>query len=291
MRTIPEYLASDRCPGDRDAFLAYAQEAQEQFRPASFLELHFAAEIVRDTWRSSLIARIDENDHPVSSMEALRRSRDRLNAEIRRNTAELRRLQTDRIDLMQHHESIRLEDPDRVFAAAGAMEAVLAAKQAGKVRYIGFTGHKDPLVHLRMLEVAAQHQFHFDAVQMPLNVMDAHFRSFAKQVLPALVKNGIGVLGMKPLGSGAIVQSGAVSALDCLHYALNLPTSVVITGMETMARLDQALEAVRTFKPLDEPQLAALLAKTASLAATGQHERFKTSANFDGTARHPEWLG
>jgi predicted aldo/keto reductase-like oxidoreductase len=203
----------------------------------------------------------------------------------------LQRLQTDRIDLMQHHEIIRLEDPDRVFAAGGAMEAVLAAKQTGKVRYIGFTGHKDPLVHLRMLEVAARHQFHFDAAQMPLNVMDAHFRSFAKQVVPALVKEGIGVLGMKPLGSGAILQSGAVSAIECLHYALNLPTSVVITGMESMARLDQALEAVRTFKPMSEAQLTAILAKTASLAAAGKYERFKTSASFDGTARHPEWLG
>jgi predicted aldo/keto reductase-like oxidoreductase len=203
----------------------------------------------------------------------------------------LQRLQTDRIDLMQHHEIIRLEDPDRVFADGGAMEAVLAAKQAGKVRYIGFTGHKDPLVHLRMLEVAGQRGFRFDAVQMPLNVMDAHFRSFAKQVVPVLVKDGIGVLGMKPLGSGAIVQSGAVSAIECLHYALNLPTSVVITGMESLARLDQALESVRTFKAMSEAEVAALLAKTAPLAATGQYERFKISAGFDGTARHPEWLG
>lgn len=203
----------------------------------------------------------------------------------------LQRLQTDRIDLMQHHEIIRLEDPDRVFAEDGAMAAVVAAKQAGKVRYIGFTGHKDPLVHLRMLEIAAQHGFHFDAVQMPLNVMDAHFRSFAKQVLPVLVKDGIGVLGMKPLGSGAILRSGAVTAIECLHYALNLPTSVVITGMENLARLDQALEAVRTFQPMSEAEVAALLAKTASLAARGQYERFKTTAGFDGTARHPEWLG
>ncbi len=203
----------------------------------------------------------------------------------------LQRLQTDRIDLMQHHEIIRLEDPDRVFAAGGAMAAVLAAKQAGKVRYIGFTGHKDPLVHLRMLEVAARRQFHFDAAQMPLNVMDAHFRSFAQQVAPVLVKEGIGVLGMKPLGSGTILESGAVSAIECLHYALNLPTSVVITGIENLARLDQALEAVRTFKPLSEAQLAALLAKTAALAATGKYELFKTTAEFDGTAHHPEWLG
>jgi predicted aldo/keto reductase-like oxidoreductase len=203
----------------------------------------------------------------------------------------LRRLQTDRIDLMQHHEIIRMEDPDRVFAEGGAMEAVLAAKQAGKVRYVGFTGHKDPLVHLRMLELAQQHAFHFDAVQMPLNVMDAHFRSFAKQVLPVLVRQGIGVLGMKPLGSGAIVRSQAATAIECLHYALNLPTSVVITGMESLARLEQALEAVRTFKPMSDSAVAVLLAKTASLAAKGQYERFKTTADFDGTARRVEWLG
>ncbi|MCL5099216.1 MAG: aldo/keto reductase [Candidatus Omnitrophica bacterium] len=203
----------------------------------------------------------------------------------------LQRLQTDHIDLMQHHEIIRLEDPDRVFAEDGAMAAVLEAKKAGKVRYIGFTGHKDPLVHLRMLEVAGQHHFHFDAAQMPLNVMDAQFRSFARQVVPVLVREGIGVLGMKPLGSGAIPRSGEVSAIECLHYALNLPTSVVITGIESMDRLDQAMEAVTTFKPMSQSELAVLLAKTASLAATGQLERFKTTADFDGTAHHPEWLG
>src|SRR3954468_4242707 len=128
----------------------------------------------------------------------------------------LKRLQTDHVDLMQHHEVIRVEDPDRIFAEGGAMEAVLEAKKAGKVRYIGFTGHKDPFVHLRMLEVAREHGFYFDAVQMPLNVMDAHFRSFEKKVVPELVKDGIGVLGMKPLGSGLILESKTVSALDCL---------------------------------------------------------------------------
>lgn len=203
----------------------------------------------------------------------------------------LQRLQTDRIDLMQHHEIIRMEDPDRVFAPGGAHEAMLAAKQAGKIRYMGFTGHKDPLVHRRMLEVAAQHHFKFDAVQMPLNVMDAHFRSFEKQIVPLLVKEGIGVLGMKPLGSGAIMQSGVVTALECLHYALNLPTSVVINGMESMERLNQALEAVRTFKPMSEGKVATLLKRTEQIAATGRCERFKTSAAFDGTAHHPEWLG
>jgi predicted aldo/keto reductase-like oxidoreductase len=203
----------------------------------------------------------------------------------------LQRLQTDRVDLMQIHENIRMEDADRVFAAGGAMEAVLAARQAGKLRYIGFTGHKDPLVHLRMLEVAEAHKFHFDAAQMPLNVMDAHFRSFQKLVVPVLVKQGIAVLGMKPLGSGAILQSKTVTAIECLHYAMNLPTATVITGIERMALLDQALDAARTFKPMSPEAVAALLARTATAAADGQYERFKTTATFDGTAYHPEWLG
>jgi len=203
----------------------------------------------------------------------------------------LQRLQTDRIDLMQHHEVIRMEDPDRIFAEDGAMEAVLEAKKAGKIRYIGFTGHKDPLVHLRTLELATRRQFRFDAVQMPLNVMDAHFRSFAQQVVPALVKEGIGVLGMKPLGSGAILQTSTVTAVECLHYALNLPTSVVITGVDSLNLLDQAFEAARTFKPMNKAQVAALLARTKQLAMTGKYERFKTTPAFDATARHPDWLG
>lgn len=203
----------------------------------------------------------------------------------------LQRLQTDRVDLMQYHEVIRLEDADRIFEENGAHEAMLAAQKAGKIRYIGFTGHKDPLVHLRALEVAAQHGVRFDAVQMPLNVFDAHFRSFEKHVLPVLLKDGIGVLGMKPLASGAIVRSGAASAIECLHYALNLPTSVVITGIESIERLEQALEAVRTFKPLSAEAVGSLLKRTETLAKTGRYERFKTSAAFDATARHPEWLG
>jgi len=203
----------------------------------------------------------------------------------------LQRLQTDRVDLMQHHEIIRMEDPDRIFEENGATAALLEAQKAGKIRYIGFTGHKDPVVHLRALEVAAQHRFRFDAVQMPLSVVDAQFRSFEKQVLPRLVQDGVGVLAMKALGSGAIVRTGAVTARECLHYALNLPVSVVITGMETIERLEQALEAVRTFQPLRPEQVAALLQRTAGIAATGQCERFKTSPAFDATARHPEWTG
>jgi len=203
----------------------------------------------------------------------------------------LKRLQTDTIDLMQYHENIRMEDPDRFFAPGGPVEALLEARKAGKIRYIGFTGHKDPAVHLRMLDVAAAHGFHFDACQMPLNVMDAHFRSFGREVVPRLVKEGVGVLGMKPMGDGFVLKSGAVTPIECLHYALNLPTSVVITGCESMERLDQALEAARTFRPMSQAAVEALLQKTRSAAATGQFEPFKTTAMFDGTARNPQWMG
>lgn len=203
----------------------------------------------------------------------------------------LRRLGVDVIDLMQHHEVIRMEDPDRIFAEGGAMEAFRDAKKAGKIRFVGFTGHKDPLVHLRMLEVAAKHDFHFDAVQMPLNVMDAHFRSFGRNVLPVLVKGGIGVLGMKPMASGAILKSNTATAAECLRYAMSLPTSVVIAGMENMDVLKHHLEVVKKFEPLTEEQTATLLKKTADAAAEGKYELFKTSSPFDATASHPEWLG
>ena len=202
----------------------------------------------------------------------------------------LQRLQTDHVDLMQFHEIIRLEDAERVFAG-GAMAAMLAAKQAGKVRYIGFTGHKDPEIHLKMLSVAATNKFQFDAVQMPLNVMDAHFHSFEQRVVPLLVNDGIGVLGMKSLGFGAILHSQTATAIECLHYAMNLPTSTVITGMDSMARLEQALEAARTFKPLTTEAVAALLARTAAAAADGKYEAFKTTTRFDGTTHNPQWLG
>jgi len=203
----------------------------------------------------------------------------------------LQRLQTDHIDLMQYHENIRLEDPDRFFAPDGPLEALMEAKKAGKVRYIGFTGHKDPYVHLRMLEIAAAHNFHFDSCQMPLNVMDAHFRSFGQQVLPLLVQQRIAVLGMKPMGDGNVLKSGAVTATECLHYALSLATTVVITGCEKMEILDQALQAVKTWKPMGSEQMAAVLAKTRDLAMTGKFEPFKTTSMFDGTAHNPQWMG
>jgi len=203
----------------------------------------------------------------------------------------LRRLQTDRIDLLQFHEVIRDSDSDRIFAKGGAMEAVLEAQKAGKVRFIGFTGHKSPDIHLKMLATASKHGFSFDAVQMPLNVMDAHFNSFEKKVLPILTRDGVGVLGMKPMGDPFILRSKSVTAVECLHYAMNLPTSVVITGCDSLPILQQALAAARTFQAMDSSHVAALLAKTAKAAEAGQFELYKTTHHFDGTVANPQWLG
>jgi predicted aldo/keto reductase-like oxidoreductase len=212
-------------------------------------------------------------------------------AAMRQLNESLRRLQTDHIDLLQFHEVIRESDPERIFAAGGGMEAVVEAKKQGKVRYIGFTGHKSPDIHYKMLQTAFAHDFHFDAVQMPLNVMDAHFDSFEKKVLPVLVEHGIGVLGMKPMGDKIILSSHTATPTECLHYAMNLPTSVVITGCDSMEILNQALNAARTFKPMSKSEVAALLAKTSSAASKGEFEEYKTTHNFDGTYQNPQWLG
>src|ERR1043165_7418989 len=203
----------------------------------------------------------------------------------------LQRMQVDHIDLVQHHEILRYEDPHRIFDEDGAHAALTEARDAGKIRFIGFTGHKDPHIHLYMLEVAKQNGFRFDAVQMPLNVMDAHFRSFEKLVLPELVREEIGVLAMKTLANGTILESRTVNATECLQYAMHLPVSVVITGCESMDDLEQALNAARTFQPLSEEQVSSLLAKTAQAASRGEYELFKTTSIYDGTATHPEWLG
>ncbi|MBW4541331.1 MAG: aldo/keto reductase [Myxacorys chilensis ATA2-1-KO14] len=203
----------------------------------------------------------------------------------------LQRLQVDHIDLVQHHEVLRYEDPHRIFDEEGSHAAFVEAQKAGKLRYMGFTGHKDPQVHLHMLEVAAAHGFTFDTAQMPLNVMDAHYRSFAKLVVPELVKQNIGILGMKSMANGILLRSNTVTPIECLHYALNLPTSVVITGIDSMEILDQAFEAVRTFQPMNDQQVQALLAKTVEAGARGEFEPFKTSSIFDGTAQNPDWLG
>ncbi len=207
----------------------------------------------------------------------------------------LTRLQTDHVDLIQFHEILRMEDPDRIFAKDGALEAAIAAKQAGKVRFIGFTGHKDPLVHRRMLEVADAHGFRFDTVQMPINVMDAHFRSFTQTVVPLLVQRKIGVLGMKTFGDHFILDKVLADKLstpiEMLHYSMTMPVSVVITGIDRMEILEQALTAARTFQPLTQTQIASLLSRTQLAAANGSTELFKTTPHFDSTAQHPEYLG
>ena len=202
----------------------------------------------------------------------------------------LRRLRTDVIDLVQIHEVIRFEDPARCFAEGGAIEALIEARTAGKLRHIGFTGHKDPDIHLAMLAAADAHGFSFDAVQMPLNVLDAHFRSFEKKVLPVLVAKCIAVLGMKPLAAGKLPQKGGVTAAECLRYALSLPTSVVITGIDSMQVLDQAVETASAFTPLGGEEMAALLERTRPAAAEGALERYKSSGDHDGTVKQPHWL-
>jgi aryl-alcohol dehydrogenase-like predicted oxidoreductase len=203
----------------------------------------------------------------------------------------LKRLQTDRIDLVQHHEVLRYEDPHRIFDPEGAHGALVEAQRAGKIRFVGFTGHKDPHIHLHMIEVAREHGVVFDTAQMPLNVMDAHYRSFARLVVPRLLEDQTAVLGMKSMANGIILKSGVVSPTECLRYALNLPTSVVITGMESMDRVEQACSVAEAFQPLSDEEVQAILAKSAPAAGRGKFEPFKTSSIFDSTTTNPEWLG
>jgi aryl-alcohol dehydrogenase-like predicted oxidoreductase len=203
----------------------------------------------------------------------------------------LKRLQTDIIDLLQFHEVIRITDPGKIFSPGGSMEALLAAKKAGKIRYIGFTGHKSPDIHLKMLQTAHENGFLFDTIQMPLNIMDAQYDSFEKKVLPVALKNNIGVLGMKPMGAGMILKSNTVTPLECLHYAMSLPVSVVITGCESLTLLRQALAAARSFHPLTQEKVSTLLAKSAEAASGGKHELYKTGTRHDGTIHNPQWLG
>jgi aryl-alcohol dehydrogenase-like predicted oxidoreductase len=216
------------------------------------------------------------------------RTKDSYNKQLEQS---LGRLQTDVIDLVQFHEVIRMEDPDRIFAEGGAIEAAVAARQAGKIRFIGFTGHKDPAVHLRMLETAQNHGFRFDTAQMPINVMDAHFRSFTKEVMPVCIQQGIGVLAMKTFGDSFILKSNTIQPLEALHYSLQQPVSVIITGIDRMEILDQAFEAVRSYKPMSDAQVASLLDRTRDAASKGKFELFKTTSHFDGTAANPKFLG
>ncbi len=203
----------------------------------------------------------------------------------------LQRLKTDHIDLVQIHEVIRMGDPEQAFQPGYVVDVLKQAQKEGKLRYIGFTGHKSPEIHLHMIETADKHGFTFDTVQMPLNVMDAHFDSFTTKVLPVARRHNMGILGMKPIGNGIILDSKTVSATDCLRYAMSLPVSLTITGCDSMDRLNQALGVARNFKPLPHEEMTALLAKTANTAVAGQFEKYKTSTMFDGTTHNPQYLG
>jgi aryl-alcohol dehydrogenase-like predicted oxidoreductase len=191
----------------------------------------------------------------------------------------LRRLRTDHLDVWQIHEVIYYDDPDLIFAPGGAIEALADAKKQGKVRFVGFTGHKDPAIHLKMLG----HNFPFDTVQMPLNCFDATFRSFEQNVLPEANRRGMAVLGMKSLGgSGEMVRKGGVTAEEGLRYAMSLPVSVTISGMESPEVLHQNLAIARDFKPLPASSMDVLRARCKSDAADGRYELFKTTKKYDG---------
>jgi len=204
----------------------------------------------------------------------------------------MQRLGVDVIDLVQLHEIIRMEDPVVAFREGGAIEALIAARDDGKIRYIGFTGHKDPQIHLKMLATATAYGFHFDTVQMPLNVLDAHYHSFEKQVLPALEEEGCGAIGMKPLGGhGQIPKTGTVTAVEAYHYTMNLPISTMVCGCDSLDVLRQALDAARTFQPLTNQQIQQLMDRTAEVAKDGAEEVYKTGTSHDGTLGRPDWLG
>jgi aryl-alcohol dehydrogenase-like predicted oxidoreductase len=192
----------------------------------------------------------------------------------------LNRLETDHVDLWQIHEVIYDNDPDLIFARNGAAEALLQAKQQGKTRYIGFTGHKNPSIHLKML----QHDFPFDTVQMPLNCFDANFRSFEQQVLPEVNRRGMAALGMKSLGgSGEMVRHGAITPEQGLRYAMSLPVAVTISGIESLVVLEQNLAVARNFAPMSQAEMQALRDVCRTYAADGRYELFKTTKKYDGS--------
>ena len=203
----------------------------------------------------------------------------------------LQRLKTNTIDLIQFHEVIRVSDPERIFAPGGGIEALLEARKTGKVRYIGFTGHKSPDIHLKMLQMASENGFTFDTVQMPLNIMDVHYESFGEKVLPLLLEKGIGVLGMKPMCSGIALRSGIVTAVECLRYAMSLPVCTVITGCQSLQILQQALEIASSFAPMSTKERSELVERTKEAGEKGEYEPYKTGTAFDATSRNPDWLG
>ncbi|MCW3100586.1 MAG: aldo/keto reductase [Chthonomonadaceae bacterium] len=194
----------------------------------------------------------------------------------------LRRLRTDHLDLWQIHEVVHFNDPDLHFMPGGAVEALILAKQQGKVRFLGFTGHKNPMIHLRMLELADQHNVKFDTVQMPLNPFDATFRSFAQHVLPEANRRGMGALGMKSLGgSGEAVLKGAITVPEALRFAMSLPVATTISGIDSLQVLRQNLGVARDFKSMTESEMQSLRDRCASAASDGHLELYKTTKKYD----------
>jgi predicted aldo/keto reductase-like oxidoreductase len=198
----------------------------------------------------------------------------------------LQRLRTDVIDLVILHEVLRLEEPEIIFGPGGALETFVAAKKAGKIRFVGFSGHYDPAVQLKLLDLAAKNNFRFDVGMIALNVMDPHYKSFGKQVLPRLVEQEMGVIAFKTMGGGNflgpdnVLQKVRLEPADCLRFVMNLPTSVVISGMDRMEVLKQNIETARNFRPLSEPDVSELLSKTAPVGNAGQYEWFKGPAGL-----------
>jgi len=190
----------------------------------------------------------------------------------------LRRLRTDVIDLWQFHEVVYDKDPEMIFAAAGGIEAAELAKKQGKVRFIGFTGHRDPVLHLKMLAYG----YPWDAVQMPMNVFDPHFKSFQKNVLPVLVRRKIGVIAMKTLASGHVLRANIVTPRQALGYIWSQPVSTIVSGMDADRFLEANTECAQAFEPMSQMEQAALLDRTEEAALTGKFEPFKTAPNFDG---------
>lgn len=203
----------------------------------------------------------------------------------------MRRLKTDHVDLVQIHEVIRMTDPDLAFQPGNVIDVLQQARKEGKIRFIGFTGHKGPEMHLNMIETAAKHGFQFDTVQMPVNALDHHYESFGQKVIPAALKHGIAVLGMKPLSNAAILKTNTITAPEALHYAMSVPVTMTITGCQSMANLEQALSVARNFKPLDLQQKIAILEKTRPFADAAKFEDYKSSHMYDGTFHNPQWLG
>ncbi len=219
-----------------------------------------------------------KRDRVVLMTKVCTHGRDK-NVAMRMLEESLRRLQTDHLDVWQIHEVIYDNDPDLIFGPNGAIEALAQAKKEGKTRAVGFTGHKDPAIHLKMLA----HDFPFDTVQMPLNCFDASFRSFEQRVLPELTRRGIAPLGMKSMGgSGEMVRHGAVTAAEALRYAMSLPVAVTISGMESLGVLRQNLEVARGFQPMSAAEMQKLRDRCKGDASDGRYEMFKTTKKYDG---------